>query len=66
MDNIDKIYRFPEVMELSGYSRQNLYKLINRKLFPAQVPLGGGRAVGFLASEIREWQKTRIASRRAR
>lgn len=49
-----KIERLPEVMARTGLKRSTLFHLVQRQEFPRPVPLGG-RAVGYLASEVDEW-----------
>jgi prophage regulatory protein len=46
----------------TGLSRSSIYDRIAAGEFPKPVPLGG-RSVGWLESEIVEWQKARIAER---
>jgi prophage regulatory protein len=44
------------------YSRQHLYRLINRELFPRPVKLGAG-SNAWLESEIDEYLRDRVAER---
>jgi len=46
----------------TGLSRSSIYDRIAEGTFPKPIPLGG-RSVGWLESEIVEWQKARIAER---
>jgi prophage regulatory protein len=46
----------------TGLPRSSIYDRIAAGEFPKPVPLGG-RSVGWLESEIVEWQKARIAER---
>jgi prophage regulatory protein len=46
----------------TGLSTSSIYDRIAAGQFPKPVPLGG-RSVGWLESEIVEWQKARIAER---
>jgi prophage regulatory protein len=46
----------------TGLSRSSIYDRVAAGEFPKPVPLGG-RSVGWLESEIVEWQKGRIAER---
>lgn len=57
------ILRLPEVKTCSGLSRSTIYSRIAEGTFPKPVSLGG-RAVGWLESEIRDWQAQRIAASR--
>jgi prophage regulatory protein len=50
------------VEDRTGLSRSSIYDRIAAGEFPKPVPLGG-RSVGWLESEIIEWQKARIAER---
>jgi prophage regulatory protein len=50
----DRICRFDEVKRITGLSRSTIYLRIAEKTFPKPFPLGG-RAVGWLESEISEW-----------
>ena len=61
---IPKIIRLPRVKELCAYSRSSIYALIAQGKFPSPIDLGGGRAVGWLESEIVEWINARVASSR--
>ncbi|TVO63488.1 AlpA family phage regulatory protein [Denitromonas ohlonensis] len=57
-----RILRLPEVLRLTGLGRSSCYRFIAQGRFPRQVELGGGRAVGWIESEILAW----ILSRRRR
>jgi len=61
---VQRIYRRGEMQAVTGYCIDHLYDLIRLKKFPAPVPLGP-RAVGWLESDISEWQRQRIAARDA-
>jgi prophage regulatory protein len=54
--------RRPVVEARTGLSRSSIYDLIATGEFPKPVPLGR-RTVGWLESEIADWQKQRIAKR---
>jgi prophage regulatory protein len=56
------IHRLPAVKKIVGLSRSSIYALIKQDDFPKPIHLGG-RSVGWLDSEIREWIQKRIASR---
>lgn len=60
MDDLSKhrIARRPEVVEVTGLSAATIYRLISKKLFPAPIRLGPN-SVGWLASEVQEWIRTR-------
>ena len=52
-----KIIRRTEVLERTGLSNASIYRLINKGMFPRQKRLTGegGRAVGWLESDIDNW-----------
>ncbi|WP_259053634.1 helix-turn-helix transcriptional regulator [Methylohalomonas lacus] len=58
----NKILRLPEVKARTGLSRSSIYLRVSQGLFPSPVPLGG-RAVGWLESEVDEWIAARISER---
>lgn len=59
------ILRRPQVEAQTGLSRSTIYGRVAEGTFPAPVNLGG-RAVGWLASEVEDWLRQRIeASRKA-
>lgn len=51
-----QILRLPEVKRLTSLSRSTIYLRISLGQFPKPISLGG-RAVGWLDSEIQEWLK---------
>ena len=50
-----RILRFPEVVTKTGLSRSSVYGRIRSGDFPPPVPLGSGRAVGFIEQEVQAW-----------
>ena len=59
------ILRLPSVKIATGLSRSTVYLRIAHGVFPHPVSLGG-RAVGWLETEIQEWLQRQIeASRKA-
>jgi prophage regulatory protein len=62
MTTIERIVRRGQLPALTGYSIPHIYELISDGQFPKPIPLGR-RAVGWLESEIAEWQQSRIAER---
>lgn len=59
------ILRLPAVRASTGLSRSSIYARVAERTFPQPVSLGG-RAVGWLQSEVQEWLQQRIdASRKA-
>jgi prophage regulatory protein len=64
MTQLQKILRRHEVEAITGKSRSSIYDDMARGLFPKPVRIGAGSgAVGWLESEIAEWQAARIAER---
>ena len=54
--------RIPEVVRVTGLPRATIYEMAAKGQFPKQVRLSP-RAVGWLESEILDWQRARIAER---
>lgn len=59
-----KILRLPEVIEKTGFSRGTIYLRIATESFPAAISLGG-RAVGWVESELDDWIVVQIKNSRA-
>ena len=59
-----RFLRLPEVMARTGLSRSTIYLRLDQGRFPSPVSLGG-RAVGWIESEIDEWMRNRIAESRS-
>ncbi|MCL6742797.1 AlpA family phage regulatory protein [Kosakonia sp. R1.Fl] len=53
----DRTIREPECREITGLARTTRYMMEKEGKFPARRKLGG-RAVGWLLSEITDWQNT--------
>lgn len=47
-----KVLRLPEVVSRIGLCRDSIYRLMNEGKFPRNFDIGGGRAVGWLESEV--------------
>ena len=60
---ISNILRLPKVMTISGLSRSSIYARIAQNEFPKPISLGG-RAIGWLESDIEKWLEQRIAASR--
>ena len=58
-----RFLRLPEVMARTGLSRSTIYVRLEQGRFPRPVSLGG-RAVGWIDSEIDEWMSNRVAKSR--
>ena len=60
----DKIFRKAELPSVVGLKRTQIEAMIARGEFPKPIRLSdGGRAVGWLSSEIVAWQQSRKAQR---
>jgi len=57
------ILKRPEVQARTGLSRSTIYFRISQGTFPGPINLGG-RAVGWLTSEVDAWIKARVAATR--
>jgi len=57
------VLRLPDVKSQTGLSRSSIYQRIAEDNFPKQINLGG-RAVGWLESDIQNWIKERLAESR--
>lgn len=57
--NSSRIIRIKEVISRTGLSRGGIYARISREEFPKSIGLGG-RAVGWLESDIDAWIHNRI------
>lgn len=55
---MERILRRAEVLEITGLSAATIYRWISKEYFPAPVQLGPN-SVGWLASEVEEWIKSR-------
>lgn len=54
------VLRRKQVESRTGLSRSTIYARIAAGNFPPPIDLGGGRAVGWLASDIDAWIQERI------
>jgi prophage regulatory protein len=61
-DTPHKIVRRKQLQQYVGIRNTTLDTLIEKGEFPRPIPLGT-RAVGWLLSEVTEWQRRRIAER---
>lgn len=57
------ILRLPTVKARTGLSRSTIYLRVSEGTFPKPVSLGG-RAVGWIESEIQQWLELRIEESR--
>ena len=58
------ILRRAEVERSTGLPRSTIYELIARGTFPRPIQISA-RAVGWLESEVADWQKARVEERDA-
>ena len=59
------ILRLPNILARTGLSRSTIYQRVSDGVFPKPVSLGG-RAVGWIESEVEEWLVRAIAVSRAK
>ena len=59
---LQNILRRRRVEKVTGNSRSQIYNLMAQGKFPPSISIGG-RAVGWIESEIEEYQKARIEER---
>ena len=57
-----RIIRIESVYNATGLGRSTIYKYIAEGHFPKSVSLGG-RAVGWIESEVQDWIMARIKER---
>ena len=60
---VNKILRLPTVKSRTGLSRSSIYLRVSQGRFPEQVSLGG-RAVGWLDSEVDDWLSQQVQNSR--
>jgi prophage regulatory protein len=60
---VERILRRRELRAVTGYGTTRINELIAEGRFPRPIKLGE-RAVGWLESEVSEWQQQRIAASR--
>lgn len=60
-----KILRLPEVKACTGLSRSSIYLRISESRFPKPISLGG-RAVGWLESEVESWLEEQVVLSRGK
>ncbi len=64
IQNALTILRRRQVEQRVGLSRSPLYARIRAGTFPKQISLGGGKAVGWIESEIEAWIAAQIQKSR--
>ncbi len=66
MSGPQRIYRLKDVERFTGYKHSQIDELVKQGKLPKPIPLAdGGRAKGWLESELLAWQADRIAKRDA-
>jgi prophage regulatory protein len=60
---VTAILRLPAVKARTGLSRSTIYLRVSEGTFPTPVSLGG-RAVGWVESEVQDWLARRIEASR--
>lgn len=60
---VTAILRLPVVKARTGLSRSSIYLRVSDGTFPKPVSLGG-RAVGWIESEVQQWLEQRIQQSR--
>lgn len=63
-ESTKNIIRLPEVMRRTGLSRSSIYLRVSKGTMPKHISLGG-RAVGWLKSEINFWLEQQITASKA-
>lgn len=53
---LKRIYRLPQVMEMTGLSRSSIYLAVSRNKFPKPMKLGS-RAIGWKEEALAQWQQ---------
>ncbi|MEZ8104158.1 helix-turn-helix transcriptional regulator [Vibrio cortegadensis] len=57
-----RLIRLNEVLVMTGLSRSGMYRSIEKRQFPSQVPIGD-RAVAWVESEVQDWVHQRVLNR---
>lgn len=55
---MERMIRLKEVVEITGYSRATIYRLMDLGMFPMKVKLGL-RAVAWKKSDVENWLSSR-------
>ena len=61
-DKPKRLLRLPQVRDRTGYSTASVWRLVKAGKLPQPVKLFGGRAVGWIESEIDAAIESRIAA----
>jgi prophage regulatory protein len=65
MPTENRFIPLPEVRARTTLSRSEIYRRISLGVFPTPVPLGGGRRVAWLESDVATWIADRLAAAKA-
>lgn len=57
-----RVLRLPEVKTKTGLGRTTIYRMESSGAFPQSIPLGG-KAVGWIESEVNAWIEQRMSAR---
>lgn len=57
-----RILRMRDMLDKTGFSRAQAYKLMNKNEFPIPIKLGA-KAIGWIEAEVDNWIEERIAMR---
>jgi prophage regulatory protein len=60
-----RFLRISNVKERTGLSSSHIYRLQSLGRFPKSINLCGGRAVGWLESDVENWIESRIEQSRS-
>lgn len=61
---LDRFLPTETVLEITGWSKQTLWREMKANRFPAAIPTSPNR-VGWLESEVAEWLRRRVEQRNA-
>jgi prophage regulatory protein len=61
---VERFLRRAAVEEATGLRRSTIYELMSKGLLPRPIKITGGRAVGWLESEIAAYLQAQIAKTR--
>ena len=56
--SLNRVFRLPEVVRLTGASRQSIYRWMGEGRFPKSIEIGV-RAIGWRESDLKDWLESR-------
>lgn len=65
MNQSTRMLRLPDVIQKTGMSRSQIYRLIDQNAFPSQIQLSD-RLSGWIEAEVECWLQERIDQSRRR